>query len=298
MRADDSRRGNPTRSGDAAAGQAEPVPTVGVDLAWGRRATTGLCLAEGGALVDSALVRTDDEIVDWIAARAGGGCVVGFDAPVILRNPTGARPCERALSRCFRAREAGCHPTNTALTAPRAAELAGRLGLSLDPADAYAPAPRAAIEVYPHAALVALFGLGRSLKYKAKTGRGPSDRHGEFARLVACLRGLAEAEPSLDVAAAPRWRELAATATASPVGAELDRAEDELDAVVCSYAVMHLRAHGMARNRIVGDAATGAIATPVTPSLAECLDVAGPSAATAHPVPARRPAAVGELAQS
>lgn len=245
---------------------------IGLDLAWGDRNQTGLCLAEDAVVVESGLARSDEEILDWLRPRTKGPCVVGIDAPLILKNPTGSRPCEKALNRCFHGFQAGCYPSNTTRVPPRAARLVAELGLETDPVFPPGSAVRGAVEVFPHAALVGLFGLPRTLKYKAKRGRTVGSRHKAFSALVGLLKRLAARDPRLDVTTAPRWAALEHTVATDGKGASLDRAEDELDAYVCAYVVAHLWAHGSARNRIVGDTETGYIVTPVTPELAACLD--------------------------
>jgi predicted RNase H-like nuclease len=60
---------------------------------------------------------------------------------------------------------------------------------------------------------------------------------------------------------------------AAPSGAELDRLEDELDAYVCAYVAVYYWTHGSARCRVVGDAESGYIVTPVTEEIARCLDI-------------------------
>ena len=56
---------------------------------------------------------------------------------------------------------------------------------------------RRAIEVYPHPATVALFRLGRTLKYKDKPGRDLEQLRVGAARLLGLLEGLASADPPL-----------------------------------------------------------------------------------------------------
>ncbi len=250
---------------------------IGVDLAWGSRNPSGLCAVENGRAVDSTLLRTDSELLDWLWPQTRGPCVVAFDAPLVVTNPTGARDCERTITRCFGRFHAGCHPSNLArMPDPRAARLARQLGLDPDPT--FPPGDRSvrrAVEVYPNAALVALFDLQCTLKYKARAGRSVPSRHVAFTALTRLLTQLADRDPPLDVRALPRWNELTTVATTSPVGAALDRAEDELDAIVCAYVALYLWAHGTARSRIVGSATDGYIVTPVTPQLAQWLDAAG-----------------------
>jgi predicted RNase H-like nuclease len=60
---------------------------VGVDLAWGDRARTGLAaLDEQGSLVSLGDARTDDDIVSWLEPFVAGPCLLGIDAP--LARPT------------------------------------------------------------------------------------------------------------------------------------------------------------------------------------------------------------------
>lgn len=248
---------------------------VGIDLAWSTRANTGVCLVEGQRVVDSALLQSDDEIVAWVEPHAAGPCLVAIDAPLVVRNATGRRPCERVLSRCFGAYHAGPHSSNLGLAAfrdgVRAERLASRLGLATDPSFPVGEPFRRAIEVYPHPALVALFGLQRTLKDKAKRGRSVAQRRAEFATLIAHLEGLRRHDPPLAVTGSPRW-EVLREAVGGDRGSDLDRAEDELDAYVCAYVALHYRHHGTSRSRVVGDVATGYVVTPVTAAQGECID--------------------------
>ncbi len=153
--------------------QGDAMYFVGVDLAWGDNKPTGLAvLDDGGRLVTVSAARDDDEIVAALAQYVAGDCLVAIDAPLVVVNPTGNRPCEAALNRDFARFDAGAHPSNTGKPefsdTPRGARLATRLGLDIDPDSTVA---RRAIEVYPHPATVALFRLGRTLKYKNKPGR-------------------------------------------------------------------------------------------------------------------------------
>ncbi len=236
---------------------------IGVDLAWGERARSGLCHVTDGRVAASASLTDLDEIVDWVSVRRSPGLVVAVDAPLVVANATGRRPCDDAVSRLFGAAEAGAHSCNRKMPAfrdgGRAARLAQALGLPTDP-DARGGR---VIEVYPHPALVAIFGLGRSLKYKRRHGRDWEVRGAEFGRLIALLERLRGFDPPLDVTSAPRWGELRARIGSATTHAELDRAEDELDAFVCAYVgVYHLRWAGI-RSFVVGDLPSGYIVTPL-----------------------------------
>ena len=151
--------------------------------------------------------RPDDaSIKTAIAPYVQGDCLVAFDAPLVVTNPTGQRPSEAALNRDFAKFEAGAHPTNTGKAefagTPRAARLAEALDLDIDP---QSQSPRRAIEVYPHPATVALFRLGRTLKYKAKPGRSVAQLRSELLRLMDLIEGLAQATPPLRVTDYDDW---------------------------------------------------------------------------------------------
>lgn len=244
---------------------------VGVDLAWGRRAPSGLCaVAADGTVVASATLVTDDEIVAWIGRHGAGAEVVGFDAPLAVANPSGRRACEELISRAFGAQGAGAYPSNRSMAAfadgGRAAALAARMGLVLDPDEADRAGRGLAVEVYPHSALVALFRLPTRLVYKAGRGRGVELRRSEMGRLVALIEALEERDPCLHAAAGPRWELLSSAVAGADRHVDLERVEDELDAHVCAYVARCLAADRRDRGRrvrVLGDWASGAVVTPV-----------------------------------
>ncbi len=242
------------------------APTIiGIDLAWGTRALTGIAVLDAnGELISTASVRTDEEIDAVLKPWIDGPCVVALDAPLHVVNPSGRRRCEAELSRAFAGQHAGTYPSNTGLPhfadGGRAARLARRYGLAIDASVAPAAGQRRAVEVYPHSATVALFDLDHVLKYKARRGRTLATRRAALDRLVELLAGLAAPStlPRLHAGDgfAPLRREVAAAAT----GAALRRLEDPIDAIVCAY-VGTLFLAGLAC--VIGDSETGAIVTPV-----------------------------------
>ena len=245
---------------------------VGVDLAWGERKPTGLAvLDDGGRLVHVSAAGSDEEIRAALAPYVEGDCVVALDAPLIVRNATGNRPAEAALNRDFARFDAGAHPSNTGKAefsgTPRGARICAQLGLDMNPRSGRA---RRAIEVYPHPATVALFGLGRTLKYKNKPGRTLDQLRGELLVLMGLLEGLAAAEPPLLVGngagrpGSSPWAALVAQAERATRKSELRVVEDQVDAVVCAYVALYAtREPG--RTTTYGDFETGYIVTPTLP---------------------------------
>jgi len=239
---------------------------IGVDLAWSTGGT-GLCAVRDAQVISSTRVRSDDEIIGWLKPHVAGECLVAVDAPLIVVNETGRRPCERAVSKVFGRYHASAHSSN--LSRPgfadgaRAGRLALQLGLDIDPSWETGAHLRRIIEVYPHPALVTLFDLPLTLKYKAKKGRVPTSRHPAFEQFIRYLESLTAADPPLDVATSQRWLELVQSATTSESGAELDRVEDELDAYLCAYIGLYYLRHGSNRCWVAGDSETGYVVIPV-----------------------------------
>jgi predicted RNase H-like nuclease len=247
---------------------------IGIDLAWSARNPSGAAViagdGAGGALVDVALLGGDAEVVAYVERYAGDGpAIVAVDAPLRVPNETGRRPAEAALSRAFRRYEAGAHPANRRRLAvdgvvrgeALVAALARR-GFAHVPAVEAGVSGRLVVEVFPHPAMVALFGLGRTLKYKAKPGRTPEMRLAEWRRYLACLRALAAADPPL------RGHEpFLARDPASLRGRRLKDYEDQADALVCAYVALYAFRWGSARCRVFGTLDDGAIFTPVPAAL-------------------------------
>lgn len=244
---------------------------VGLDLAWGQRKPSGVAAAEFdaagvGRLVHVGAAVDDNGIRAALAPYVRGDCLVAIDAPLIVTNPTGQRACEKQLNADFGRFQAGAHPTNTGkpefAEVPRAARLADALDLDMDPAST---APRRAIEVYPHPATVALFRLGRTLKYKAKPGRDFASLRAEMLRLMEHIEGLAQATPPLRVGDAPDWIALRDSVEKATRKSDLRAAEDPADAVICAYIAM-FAATRPNDVTVYGDFDSGYILTPALPA--------------------------------
>ena len=91
---------------------------IGIDLAWqSDKNHTGIVVARGDdrgatAEVASAEIESLQGIVRFVEEHAASNTVIAIDAPLIIRNATGQRPCETEVSRRFGAQHAGAHSTN------------------------------------------------------------------------------------------------------------------------------------------------------------------------------------------
>lgn len=257
---------------------------VGIDLAWGAKNTTGAVALKLEA-AESVPVRlvveewadallTDDDILDFAhLGDTGEGIILGVDAPLDVPNLAGERPVESLLRRCFGKYQAGAHPANRQrfgndvrgerLTARLEAEQNIRNGYDFAAGDAKA---RVCLEVFPHPAHVVLFGLSRTLKYKAKSGRDTASRMAAYAQLVEGITELAENDPAL---VTPTWLRV----PDDKQGAALKRYEDLLDALICAYvAAYYWRWGNGERCMVIGDKANGYIISPITPELRACIE--------------------------
>lgn len=238
---------------------------MGIDLAWGERGRTGLAeLDADGRLARSASVRTDDEIADFVGGP-GPGVVAAIDAPLIVENDVGRRPCEREIGELFGRHSAGAYPANRGNPAfrpePRGARLAQRLGWDIDPGVRPASTRSVAIEVYPHPAMVSLFDLDRVIPYKAKKGRDVASRRQAFGTLFSAMESVCQ---PLRLSGSKRWQVLRRLVESTSRAVDLDTVEDEVDAMFCAYLAW-LWTNQPDAMTVIGDVANGYIVTPPPP---------------------------------
>jgi predicted RNase H-like nuclease len=235
---------------------------VGLDLAWGEKNSTGLAVIDSdGRLLHVGAAQDDASIEAAVSRYVSDDCLVAIDAPLIVKNLTGQRPCEAALNHDFHRFDAGARPAyaeKPEFNDPRGARIATALTLDMDP---LSNSPRRAIEVYPHPATIVLFGLEKILKYK----RGPFEvRQSELLQLMTLIEGLDKATPRLRVNHNVSWVELRKRIAAATRPAQLDRDEDPVDAVLCAYVALYWY-HRPEDVTLYGDFATGYIITPTLP---------------------------------
>ncbi|GAA1778006.1 bifunctional ribonuclease/(p)ppGpp synthase [Nocardioides hankookensis] len=249
---------------------------VGIDLAWGDRQPTGLAvLDEDAQLLHVSAVRTDEEIKAALTPYVEGPCLVAVDAPLVVVNATGSRPAEQQLTRDFRRFEAGTHPSNTGkpefANGTRGARVCKMFGLDMDPRSGR---KRRAIEVYPHPATVVLFGLGKTLKYKAKPGRSLDLLRSELLLLMDHVERI--------VVTNRTWAELRTQVQGATRKVDLRHVEDQVDAVVCAYVALFAD-RWPERTTTYGDLERGYIVTPTLPDAHTTIRAAVEEYTRLHP---------------
>jgi len=114
-----------------------------------------------------------------------------------------------------------------------------------------------AFQVYPHPAMIRLFGLDRIIRYKK--GRVAEKRVGLMV-LRQHLRKLANGSRGL--VASPKLIEVLERDMTILRGKALKRHEDTLDAIFCAYLAWHCWRWGAERNEMFGTFADGYIVVP------------------------------------
>ncbi len=243
-----------------------PSTFISIDLACKseRHPTGAIVLREsvdGAVLADVASpLRSLDAVMEYVCAHETRPCVVAIDAPLIIPNATGQRACERLVGQRYGARHAACHTSNRTLypdaASVRLAHALAERGFAHGP-ELQQDATAVMLEVYPHAAMVALFDLPLIVKYKK--GR-IADRRTGVMRLQQLLRQLTTQDPPL--VANDALEELLGRPVAALAGQALKDYEDSLDALICAYIAYHYWTWGGQRTEIFGDVSSGYIANP------------------------------------
>ncbi len=244
---------------------------IGLDLAWSPRNRTGAAILHDNTLVTyTGNLGSNEAIFAFVAPYLQGDspAVIAVDAPLRVRNETGRRVCDQALSAEWRRFEAGALPGNRRLLAFDGEVRGETLVAYFTQVYGFiesAPIPRQGqgryiCEIFPHPAHVHFFNLPKTLKYKARPGRTYNQRLAEFARYQQLLATLQHAIPPLLGAT-----DLLATDLTQLRGHALKAHEDTLDAVTCAYTAAYLWYHGPAFTRVYGSVAEGHILTPLPP---------------------------------
>lgn len=250
---------------------------IGIDLAWGQRNLSGGAVIRNGRLrAITGELRTNRQIVDFIGENltAADGAVVAIDAPLVVPNLRGSRPCDRALSSEWRRYQAGAYPANRRLLAHNGvvrgealvATLVDQFRFRLSGNIPRRSKNRIVCEVYPHPAHISLFDLDRTLKYKRRTGRSTEERRLAFNEYQRLLRSLHKAVPPLK-----KTRKLLKADMSTLRGRGLQAYEEMLDALSCAYIGYYLWWHGPARSLTYGSVEEGQILVPLTPAMARRL---------------------------
>jgi predicted RNase H-like nuclease len=254
---------------------------IGLDLAWSSKHNSAIALIEynegdpTGKLVDwREELGGNNEIIAYLGeVAAAKPALLAIDAPLVVPNIAGARLGDKLLSQVFRPYQAGTHPanrTNLGRYGNPPGDIRGEtlsnlltqtLNFAHDPQVQPHQLTRQFFECYPHPAMVVIFQLAKTLKYKRKLKSLNNDRHLAYAELQAKLSGLATLphEPCLSIPPELLARN---TRAIRPVKS-LKHYEDLLDAIMCAYVAFYYWWWGNEKVHVFGDWANGYVVSPI-----------------------------------
>ncbi|MFQ4141985.1 DUF429 domain-containing protein [Chlorogloeopsis sp. ULAP02] len=250
---------------------------LGIDLGWKSQPSGLCCLQWKDNQLQILEIDRKEQIIDiltWIDCwvQPQENAIIAVDAPTIIPNATGSRLPDKLTHKYFGKYHAGCYPANLNLPF---AERTVKFGLELE-SRGFNHAPtiepqkfgRYQIEVFPHPAIVNLFGLERILKYKK--GR-LAERRLELIKLQNYItETLPFLEPSLCFYKNQEFILFPFDfLLLSSTGTALKAAEDKLDSLICAYVAAHWWYWGEKRNLVLGDRTTGYIVIPQTRGVGE-----------------------------
>ncbi|MDP5130545.1 MAG: DUF429 domain-containing protein [Paraglaciecola sp.] len=236
---------------------------AGIDLAWHGLKPSGFALGRlhnGTLFVDKLVseVLSNDELCRTIRDYNAVG--VAVDAPLIIKNESGTRDCERQIGMLYGSKGASCHTANLTLF-PNATSV--RLSEQLQTLQyEHIVGSRWQIEVYPHPAIIELFNLDYRLAYKKGT---VAERKAGQLLLANYLLAMGARLPFKLQLIDELSVSLTETAIESLKGEQVKQNEDKLDALVC---LVIAALHFLNQCYVVGDEQGGYI---VLPSITEIM---------------------------
>ena len=246
---------------------------IGIDLAWqSDKNHSGIVVSRGnddGAIAElaSSGVASLDAVVSFVQANATANTVIAIDAPLVIRNVSGQRPCETEVSSRFGRHHAGAHSTNLSKypDAPpcRLVAMLEAVGFAHDPRP-HTSRERDGkwmFEVYPHPAMVNLFRLDHIIRYKKGS---ISEKRQGLILLRNYLAALRLFDPPLNASDDLEVR-LFHESVGRMNGKRLKHHEDLLDAYFCSYLALYFWRFGAEKNEMIGDVSNGYIIVPHRP---------------------------------
>jgi predicted RNase H-like nuclease len=214
---------------------------------------------DGLKLLSSCSLRAHEDILSWVARNRGrDGVTLAVNAPIIVENMSGQRPCDVAMHDHFATHQVDEYQVNLVNAShPRTIGRAlMRMGFDSDPS---AEGDRV-VETYNQATQVLLFGIDRPIRLKAGPVGARKDAVARFRETLADT--LSEATPTL--VDSPALRELVGADLPSSNGSRIGELEERLEAVLCAYTAAYLNVRGPEDCAYLGDQERGYVLLPTS----------------------------------
>lgn len=211
-------------------------------------------------LVSTCSLRAHEDILSWIARNRGrGGCVMAVNAPIIVDNTSGRRPCDVMLEEHFGQHHVDDYSVNTVNAShPRTIGRAlQRMGFDVNPV---ADGDRV-VETYNQAAQIMLWEADRPIRLKAGPVGARKDAVTRFRETLA--EKLFTASPELDET--PALDRLLGIELAGCNGSRVGELEEQLEATLCAYTAAYLDLRGPEACAFLGNLEQGYVLLPTSP---------------------------------
>ncbi len=141
---------------------------IGIDLAWSRKNKSFIVIIEERknqpTIIGARHLELDETIGVLQGLEEKERCIIGVDAPLVVRNETGNRTTEVEFLRDYSRYRLGVYPVNRTLFRKTYGMIAGEELMKRSGGCDI-------VEVYPHATILELFNDRKVLPYKYKRGR-------------------------------------------------------------------------------------------------------------------------------
>ncbi|MBM4393247.1 MAG: DUF429 domain-containing protein [Deltaproteobacteria bacterium] len=235
---------------------------LGLDLGWTPRDSSGGVIlepAEGGVRVESAdSLRAHEDTLRWLArSRGRTGCILATNAPIVVENLSGSRPCDKQLAEHFSRYRIDEYANNTVSAShPRTmAKGLVRMGFDINPA---AGAAERLVETHTQSAQVLLFGIDRPVRMKAGPIGGRKEGVARLRELI--VEKLYTGTPRL--LPSPALETLMSAHLPDLNGTRLGELEERLEALLVAYVAAWLGENSVTGCAFLGDLTRGYILLP------------------------------------
>lgn len=248
---------------------ASRIRYLGLDLGWTPRDSSGGVVMEptddgGCTLISADSLRSHEDTLRWITRNRGRGqCTLVVNAPVIVENLSGARPCDRLLLEHFTRFRIDEYANNTVSAShPRTMGRAlMRMGFDPNPASE----GDRLVETHTQAAQILLFGVDRPVRLKSGPIGARKEAAQRFRELV--VERLYPGPPSLEHS--PELELLMQAHLPDLNGTRLGELEERLEALLCAYVAAYLGECGTDSCAFLGNLDQGYILLPDPSRLSE-----------------------------
>ena len=237
---------------------------LGLNLAWAPRNSSGGAVIEANPdgsvkLVSTTSLRSHEDILAWLARNRGrSGAVLAVNAPLIVENTSGPRPCDNLLVDHFAQYQIDDYQANIVNAShPRTIGRAlMRMGFDPDPG---APGDRV-FETYNRPTQILLWNLDRPIRLKTGPVGARKDAVSRFREMM--YDKLIDASPALDMS--PALQRLLRADLPSSNGSRVGELEDRLEAALAAYSAAYLALRGLDDCALLGDLESGYILLPTS----------------------------------